>query len=47
MISWFRYVRHDQVARREAEGWVTVADLGPVHGFWSVLMQWTGTGEAP
>ena len=34
----FRVVRHDDVARRLAMGWMVTADLGPVHGHWSVLM---------
>ena len=29
----------------EAAGWVFAADLGPTHGQWSVLMEWTGIGE--
>jgi hypothetical protein len=45
MISWFAYVRHEDVAARREEGWVLVGDLGPVHGAWSVLMRWTGPGE--
>lgn len=45
MISYFRYVRHCDVAARETEGWTVPADLGPTHGLWSVLMKWTGMGE--
>lgn len=45
MISWFAYVRHGDVPAYEARGWVVAGDLGPVHGFWSVLMRWTGEGE--
>jgi hypothetical protein len=45
MISWFAYVRHDEVRAREDAGWVLVGDLGPVHGAWSVLMRWTGPGD--
>ena len=37
-IQWFRYVNHGDRAKREAEGWVFVAELGPTHGHWSVLM---------
>lgn len=44
MISFFRYVPHFDVPRREAEGWVFAAELGPVHGHWSVLMRWAGEG---
>lgn len=34
----FRYVRHQDIADHERAGWMVVADLGPVHGFYSVLM---------
>ncbi len=47
MISWFRYVRHADVAAYEANGWAFAADLGPTHGHWSVLMIWTGEGDPP
>ena len=47
MMGWFAYVRHEEVSAREQQGWRVVADLGPVHGFWSVLMAWTGQGEPP
>lgn len=33
-----RYVPHHRVYEFNARGWMVVADLGPVHGFWSVLM---------
>lgn len=46
-MSWFRYVRHADVSRREAEGWTLAGDLGPTHGYWSVLMQWSGEGDPP
>jgi hypothetical protein len=45
MISWFRYVPHPLLAERIAEGWEPVTDLGPIHGFWSVLCIWRGEGE--
>jgi hypothetical protein len=45
VISWFRFVPHAEVAAYERQGWITVADLGPVHGTWSVLMRWTGEDE--
>lgn len=45
MIEWFAYVRHHLVASYEAKGWRVVADLGPTHGQWSVLMQYMGEGE--
>ena len=32
VISWFRFVRHAEVATYERQGWIVVADLGPVHG---------------
>lgn len=45
MISWLRYVRLADIAAYEAAGWVHEADLGPVHGAYSVLMRWAGEGE--
>lgn len=44
MISWFRYARHADVPNLEACGWLVASDLGPVHGAYSVLMQWCGEG---
>ena len=44
MISWFRYVRHEEVETYARQGWRVVAGLGPVHGCWSVLMRWMGEG---
>ena len=38
-IRWFRYVRHDERAAYEAQGWVFAADLGTVHGCYAVLME--------
>jgi len=46
-ISWFRYVRHADVQKYAAEGWTYAADLGPTHGLWSVLMQWSRSGSPP
>ena len=43
-VSWFRYVRHAEVAGYEARGWVFAADLGLPHGVYSVLMEWRGEG---
>ncbi len=43
-ITWFKYVRHRDRPAHEASGWIFAADLGPTHGQWSVLMQWTGEG---
>jgi hypothetical protein len=34
-----RYVRHEDRARFEAEGWRFAGGLGPPHGRWAVLMQ--------
>ena len=47
MISWYRYVLHADVPAYEAAGWVFAAELGPTHGLWSVLMQWTGADDPP
>lgn len=47
MISWFAYVPHAEVRTRQRQGWIIVADLGPVHGHWSVLMRWTRPGRPP
>lgn len=44
-MKYFRYVRHEAVPDYEAEGWRVAADLGPVHGHWSVLMEWAGDGR--
>ena len=38
-IRWFRFVCHDERAFYEAQGWVFAADLGPIHGCYSVLME--------
>jgi hypothetical protein len=46
MISWFRYVRHADAPVLAATGlWEVIADLGPTHGTYAVLMQFTGEGE--
>ena len=45
MISWFRFVPHDEMAAHERQGWIVVARLGPVHGAYAVLMRWTGEDE--
>lgn len=35
----FRFVRHEDVDAYHRRGWmIDCADLGPVHGAWSVLM---------
>jgi hypothetical protein len=47
MISWFRYVDHYDVGHAICAGWFVVADLGPVHGVYGVLMKWGGGGEPP
>src|ERR1700730_13364589 len=46
-LIWFLYVKHEDRARFEAEGWQFAADLGPTHGRWSVLMQYHGEGMPP
>jgi hypothetical protein len=47
----FRFVPHDALLRRLAQGWRYAADLGDTHGQWSVLMWWCcsdcAEGEAP
>lgn len=45
MTSWLRYARHDDVSAFIAAGWCVCADLGPTHGFYSVLMRWCGEGD--
>lgn len=42
----FRYVRWNNVEAYLKAGWMAVADLGPVHGRWSVLMWRCECGEA-
>ena len=44
-ITWVRMVKHPQRAAYEALGWVWDADLGPIHGHWSVLMRWPFPGD--
>jgi hypothetical protein len=34
----FRFVRYSDVDAFHRRGWMLVRYLGPVHGFWSVLM---------
>ena len=46
-LSWFRYVRFDEVDVYEKQGWRVVSDLGPTHGQWALLMQWGGNDEPP
>jgi hypothetical protein len=47
----YRYIPHDALLARLAQGWRYAADLGPVHGEWSSLMWWCigacEDGEAP
>ena len=51
MTGIFRFIRHDDVADRMAEGWRYAGTLGHVHGAWSTLMWWCCgdclDGEAP
>ena len=35
----FKYVRHEDRAAYERDGWVFAAELGPTHGYYSVLME--------
>jgi hypothetical protein len=39
-VRTFRYVLHERVADYERLGWLVVAELGPVHGEWSVLAEY-------
>ena len=34
----FRYAKFADIERHHRNGWMMVADLGPTHGMWSVLM---------
>ena len=34
------YARFERLQDYLALGWMPVAELGPVHGFWSVLAVW-------
>lgn len=45
MDGWYKYVLHRLVVDYEHIGWRVVADLGPPHNHYSVLMQWFGDGE--
>jgi hypothetical protein len=45
VITWLRYVTHEDRAAYEARGWVFAADLGFPHARHALLMQWTGKGE--
>lgn len=42
----FRYVRIPDIEDMHKHGWMVVADLGPTHGLWSVLMWHCECGEA-
>ena len=44
-VQFFKYVRHTDVEIHERKGWAFHADLGPVHGSYSVLMVWAGEGD--
>ncbi len=44
-VTWFRFVRHADVAAFELAGWFVCGDLGSTHGRWAVLMQWAGKGQ--
>jgi hypothetical protein len=45
--STFRYCNHTLLLRVLALGWIYSADLGEVHGEWSVLVEWPHEGAAP
>lgn len=38
-IRVFRYVRHEDRPAYERDGWIFAAELGPTHGYYSVLME--------
>ena len=40
MIRTFRYVIHQSIPAYLKLGWMVVADLGPIHGEWSMLLEW-------
>jgi hypothetical protein len=47
IAGWYRFVCHADIPAFEAAGWVLAGNLGRYHGCFSVLMKWTGQGEAP
>lgn len=47
MTRLLRYVVHARIADYLALGWMVVADLGPMHGAYSVLMAWPCDCAAP
>ena len=38
-VRIFKYVRHEDRAAYERDGWIFAAELGPTHGHYSVLME--------
>lgn len=40
MNGMFRFIRLPDMLWRLAQGWTPAGDLGPIHGEWSLLMQW-------
>ena len=38
-VEFFRFVRHEDVARFEAQGWENLGPLQGHHGYYSVLMR--------
>jgi hypothetical protein len=40
MTGVYRYIPHDDLLVRLAQGWRWNADLGDVHGEWTSLMWW-------
>jgi hypothetical protein len=47
MTRTYRLCRHGVLLRALALGWILSADLGAVHGEWSVLVEWPHPGEGP
>lgn len=43
----FRYVPYEAIGDFERIGWMIVADLGLVHGFWSAMMWRCDCRSAP
>jgi hypothetical protein len=43
-ITYYRYVTHSRRASYEEIGWISTAVLEGHHGYWSVLMMWSGDG---
>jgi len=46
-VTFYKFVRWQDVPAHEAHGWRIDFDLGPTHGQWSVGMIWTLDSEPP